>query len=250
MEPPEERLPPASREFEAFLASAFTAGNEAGHLLQQHELEELLDGRMTPLFLEGRASPAPSGLMLQSLPHLVGDAEGAAPATLPAPAARREAGRRAAAEDKREARATHGACEKQRRDRINAKIEELRLLLVPATASAEDKANPRSKLEVLQCACDRITELEARLSSLTAHAPAEAAAAAPPRDSLEALLLPEPSGGGGNAGVEVQLGAKDDTCFVRVRCPDRRGLLSDLMSALKTLSLEVVATTIINSSRR
>ena len=160
-----------SREFAAFLASAFTGGGEAGHLLQPHELDAMLDGRMTPFFLEGKASPALSGggLMLQSLPHLVADAGRAvSPPSAPvaAPAARREAGRRAAAEDKREARATHGACEKQRRDRINAKIEELRLLLVPAAASAEDRTTPRSKLEVLQCACERIIALEALVARL------------------------------------------------------------------------------------
>jgi len=62
-------------------------------------------------------------------------------------AARRPAAEAAVSDDAREARANHGASEKQRRDKLNAKFEELRSLLPSCSERGGERC--RSKLSVL-----------------------------------------------------------------------------------------------------
>ena len=70
-------------------------------------------------------------------------------------------------DDAREARANHGASEKQRRDRINSKIDELRALVpAPAGKGGEgEEEKSRSKLSVLQQSIDLIKSLQTTVSS-------------------------------------------------------------------------------------
>jgi hypothetical protein len=48
-------------------------------------------------------------------------------------------------------------------------------------------------------------------------------------------------------GVEVHPGSEAGTCYVRVACADRRGLLSDILNALRQMPLEVVRAAITTS---
>jgi hypothetical protein len=48
-------------------------------------------------------------------------------------------------------------------------------------------------------------------------------------------------------GVEVHPGSEAGTCYVRVACADRRGLLADILNALRQMPLEVVRAAITTS---
>ena len=155
-------------------------------------------------------------------------------------APRRETRRDAEADlsdDAREARASHGASEKQRRDRINAKIDELRLL-VPSLGVPRGERS-RSKLVVLQESIDLIKSLQCTISEQGCEI-RRLAESSPAANPLEGLLRQPPPREGTALGVNVHCGDCSDVMYVQVCCPDRRGLLGDVMASFRGLALSVV----------
>ena len=60
--------------------------------------------------------------------------------------------------------------------------------------------------------------------------------------------MPSAAAGGGLPGVDVHQGTDPHTCYVRVSCVDRRGLLADILNALRAMPLEVVRAAITTSA--
>lgn len=192
---------------------------------------------------------------------------------------------------------SHSSVEKQRRDRINSLIDELRDLVPPqkdangfgpcassqgfskAEAAAADARRPKH-----QVLADTISYLKA----LKVKAAAEEGGAPSSRPPLSNLSLPQAhtcqaakptarphssapdvklEGGSDDelwpnfpaiphipvqissfAGVSVERAAENEgVMYVQVKCRDRRGLLSDIINALKALPLEVKTAAVVTS---
>ena len=171
---------------------------------------------------------------------------------------------------------SHSTVEKQRRDRINALIDELRDLVPPqspsqqqqpsaaAAAQLADASVRRPKHAVLADTIALVRDLRNQLATvhLQAQLPppstttagiktkqqesrapevvaAEAAAAVA---AAAAAAAPLSSSAPGPEGVEVAPG--DDCLYVKVHCKDRHGLLSDIVRTLKAIPLEIAAAAI------
>lgn len=181
---------------------------------------------------------------------------------------------------------SHGASEKQRRDRINAMIDQLRVIgarhlrscahalpvddaddvhAVPSDAPRSGKGagssgdvgeGRRSKFVVLQQTINTLKSLQLRcaaqeeeLARLRGAAPPAPPAASNGRSAGSAPAeLPSLPTAHGVPGVEVHQGSDTRTCFVRVSTMDRRGLLADILNALRAMPLEVVRAAITTSA--
>ncbi|KAG2499246.1 hypothetical protein HYH03_002825 [Edaphochlamys debaryana] len=185
---------------------------------------------------------------------------------------------------------SHSSVEKQRRDRINSLIDQLRELVPPehplptstAALSAAEAEARRPKHTVL---ADTIALLK-HLQQLEVCGPAQAGPASiaaagaqphatqPPHRGASAVGAAGSRGGAWSPGgadaspqgqrpaspspgpgaaagpstgagaapgpcVRVEAGPTADCYYVRVRCPDRKGLLVDIMDTLRRLPLEV-----------
>ncbi|KAK9792974.1 hypothetical protein WJX73_004661 [Symbiochloris irregularis] len=151
---------------------------------------------------------------------------------------------------------SHSTVEKQRRDRINALIDELRDMVPPqsANSAAQDGTDSkRPKHVVLSDTIQLIRDLQdkARLSS--SPQPGDkgqgaselfrrtysdrniSEAGRPPSSPPELPLAPE--GALPSSGVVVEQG--EGCLYVKVNCKDRRGLLSDIITSLKAIPLEI-----------
>jgi len=148
-------------------------------------------------------------------------------------------------------RVSHGASEKQRRDRINAMIDELRCL-VPAGGEEQDAAQgedrSRSKFSVLQDTINLIRTLTvtvekqrrriAKLSSSGGgdfgvdfqpeHVP-HTRTSSPSTDSMHTK----------DGMIKFSVDLRNDNCYIKFHTIDRRGLLPDLMSALHELPMDI-----------
>lgn len=100
-------------------------------------------------------------------------------------------------------------------------------------------------LKSLQLRCAAQEEELARLRGGASAAPASASAR-PPDEPSE---LPAAMSGPWSApGVEVREGSDARTCYVRVTCADRRGLLADILQSLRAMPVEVVRAAITTSA--
>ena len=187
-----------------------------------------------------------------------------------------------------DAKSSHGASEKQRRDRINAMVDILRMLVPSASAGSgpgpggagtetgagsrrRGSADPRrSKFVVLQDAINHIKEQQTRIHALEVEnrslraavgvGPGQsenaalgtqseaAAAAAAPRPVAAARPVEDPSSvvpsSAGRVAVDVDSGWNEGNSYIRVRAPDRRGLLQDILMALYSLSMDIKRATV------
>jgi len=159
-------------------------------------------------------------------------------------------------------RVSHGASEKQRRDRINAMIDELRSLVPGQPGQSEGR---RSKYIVLQDTINLITSVKARceeqereLAALRAGGGGGGGGGAPSH-LREMLAIGQGGQGSDPAGeaavrnpangsdsvlssgevlnVAVEMGA--EICYVKIKAPDRQGLLQDILNALHALPMKV-----------
>lgn len=155
------------------------------------------------------------------------------------------------------ARAMHGASEKRRRDNMNQLVEELREL-VPSvdgppgleeghTAPAVPEAK-RSKVAVLQ---DTVTSIKA----LRERCDAQAAELHALRGDLARMAPPEMSTTPVGRASQPDHGVTVTVCndgadrwLAVISCGDRRGLLADIMGALRGLSLSVVRAAIVTEA--
>ncbi len=78
------------------------------------------------------------------------------------------------------------------------------------------------------------------------HAAAPASAAASGASAHTSTLADVPASS--TPGVSVHPGSEAGTCYVRVSCADRRGLLADILNALRAMPLEVVRAAITTST--
>ena len=171
-----------------------------------------------------------------------------------------------AIEDDGSQRVSHGASEKQRRDRINAMIDELRTLVPGQAGGGEGR---RSKYIVLQDTINMITALKARCQAQERELVALRAAGASsgasdgvqPQDQQQhqqmmTLIgqdgqglvredsIRNPANGtdstlnsGQTINVAVEMG--EEICYVKIKAPDRQGLLQDILNALHALPMTV-----------
>ncbi len=144
-------------------------------------------------------------------------------------------------------------------------------------AHGESESGRRSKFVVLQQSINTIKALQLRcaaqeseLAQLRGRASAAAGAGIAAGSGVAAASAAraggarssgsgaaDAAGGGGAAlpdvpasappGVDVQAGSEPGTCYVRVACVDRRGLLADILNALRAMPLEVVRAAITTS---
>ncbi|KAG2499236.1 hypothetical protein HYH03_002815 [Edaphochlamys debaryana] len=167
---------------------------------------------------------------------------------------------------------SHSSVEKQRRDRINSLIDQLRDLVPPqqptaAAAVGADAESRRPKHVVLADTIALLKHLSMRIQTPAEQAsgrnPGSANGMGPPprrsRAGEEGLTNSEGQISGSSSieerqalldsgnpalpiapapGVMVDPGP-DGVYYVRVRCPDRKGLLVDIMDTLRRLPLEV-----------
>jgi hypothetical protein len=186
-----------------------------------------------------------------------------------------------------DAKSSHGASEKQRRDRINAMVDILRTLVPSASAGSgpdpggagtetgsgsrrRGSADPRrSKFVVLQDAINHIKEQHARIRELEVEnrslraavgvgpgqsgiaalgTESEAAAVVAARPVAAARAVADPSSAvpssAGWVAVDVDKKWDEDNSYIRVRAPDRRGLLQDILTALYSLSMDIKRATV------
>lgn len=157
---------------------------------------------------------------------------------------------------------SHSTVEKQRRDRINSLIDELRELVPPQqprngqAAGSEGLEARRPKHVVLADTITLLRQLQQKLhisgteqiatsglparpaddNSEGAHSKGSAS-----QDDMEVAGAPQmpfiPCQLTQNAGVTVERGP--DCYYVQVKCRDRKGLLFDIIRALKLLPLEI-----------
>jgi hypothetical protein len=116
----------------------------------------------------------------------------------------------------------------------------------------------RSKFVVLQQTINTLKSLQLRcaaqeeeLARLRGGAPAARPPAAEPSPGAGAAPseLPAAMTGPWSApGVEVREGSDARTCYVRVTCADRRGLLADILQSLRAMPVEVVRAAIATSA--
>ena len=171
-----------------------------------------------------------------------------------------------ATEDDGSQRVSHGASEKQRRDRINAMIDELRMLVPGQAGGGEGR---RSKYIVLQDTINMIAALKARcqaqereLVALRAAGASEGASGGvQTQDQQQQMMMLMGQDGQGldpvledsirnpangtdsmlNSGqtinVAVEMG--EEICYVKIKAPDRQGLLQDILNALHALPMTV-----------
>ncbi|GLI71514.1 hypothetical protein VaNZ11_016738 [Volvox africanus] len=176
---------------------------------------------------------------------------------------------------------SHSTVEKQRRDRINSLIDELRELVPPQTRSNNGAAGEglearRPKHVVLADTIQLLKHLQQKLQVTTLEQHAyyntngmksqdddtansegkskgsssqddidmsgapqmpHVASLAQPRATHNPLLPQIPCQMTQNAGVTVERGP--DCYYVQVKCRDRKGLLSDIINALRQLPLEI-----------
>lgn len=162
---------------------------------------------------------------------------------------------------------SHSTVEKQRRDRINSLIDELRDLVPPsspANSSQQDGLdNKRPKHVVLSDTIALVKELQdkARLGEVNQPAKQEEHAQAllqrsypegstsrssdqsgSPRANSTPDLPLAPEGAPVSSGVVVEQG--ESCLYVKVNCKDRRGLLGDIIMALKAMPLEITTAAI------
>ncbi|KAK9833672.1 hypothetical protein WJX74_002354 [Apatococcus lobatus] len=163
------------------------------------------------------------------------------------------------------AQVSHSTVEKQRRDRINSLIDELRDLVPPQSPvalSADKDESKRPKHVVLSDTIALVKELRVKANGsgeLPSAMPAPADAGRQnarelmlrsypqraPAGSLQhsssagAQELPlAPAKAASAIGVKVEGGPKG-CLYVKVHCADRRGLLADIIAALKSMPLEI-----------
>ncbi|KAA6418810.1 MAG: hypothetical protein FRX49_11167 [Trebouxia sp. A1-2] len=161
---------------------------------------------------------------------------------------------------------SHSTVEKQRRDRINSLIDELRDLVPPSAANnsqQEGLDNKRPKHVVLSDTIALVKDLQdkARLGEVNQPAKQEDHAQAlmqrsypeastsrssdqsgSPRASSAPDLPLAPEGAPASSGVVVEQG--ESCLYVKVNCRDRRGLLGDIILALKAMPLEITTAAI------
>jgi hypothetical protein len=153
-----------------------------------------------------------------------------------------------------DARVSHGASEKQRRDRINAMIDELRAL-VPAGGEGQDTAQAgdrrRSKYAVLQDTINLLRRLKITVESQRIQISSSCCdinstrekkcAAAQPEHHQRDHALPPCDGAAldNNSTINLSVDMRNDICYVKFHALDRRGLLKELMSALHELPMDI-----------
>ncbi|KAF6254412.1 hypothetical protein COO60DRAFT_1703344 [Scenedesmus sp. NREL 46B-D3] len=171
---------------------------------------------------------------------------------------------------------SHSTVEKQRRDRLNSLIDELSEIVPPADPKYGNDASSvrRPKHVVLSDTINLLKAMQAKLqieeaeictlkqqaAAVTAIAAAShqqqglAAAGSPPHPPGPeggcgtglAGLPGAPEGGLPSSGVLVEAGV--NCLFVKVNCRDRKGLLADVVSALRTLPV-VICTAAITTTK-
>eukprot|EP00191_Tetraselmis_sp_GSL018_P016223 CAMPEP_0177585514 /NCGR_PEP_ID=MMETSP0419_2-20121207/4537_1 /TAXON_ID=582737 /ORGANISM="Tetraselmis sp., Strain GSL018" /LENGTH=393 /DNA_ID=CAMNT_0019075259 /DNA_START=201 /DNA_END=1383 /DNA_ORIENTATION=+ len=163
---------------------------------------------------------------------------------------------------------SHSTVEKQRRDRINNLIDELRDLVPPQTSNGIDSEVKRPKHVVLSDTIALLKKLQSQIpqqmqvisqenpvdhdDAMSSDSQGQAnllgfnlrssrqsssdANGFPVRESGMSELPMPPKGQNANGVVVEEAGT---SWLVKVRCKDRRGLLSDVISSLKSLDLEI-----------
>ncbi|RMZ57043.1 hypothetical protein APUTEX25_002275 [Auxenochlorella protothecoides] len=169
--------------------------------------------------------------------------------------------------------ARHSTVEKQRRDRINSLIDELRDLVPPQAGcgtgeAAEGSDSRRPKHVVLADTIQLVRDLQEKLvtseprprrqgtsstSVSAAGAEHDSSALCPPGEFHRELSsnsqrsadshpdLPQAPDDASPMEEGVVVEAVDDTFYVKVHCKDRAGLLADIVRALKTMPLEITS---------
>ncbi|GIL90245.1 hypothetical protein Vretimale_16311 [Volvox reticuliferus] len=159
---------------------------------------------------------------------------------------------------------SHSTVEKQRRDRINSLIDELRELVPPQSRSNNGVAGEglearRPKHVVLADTIQLLKHLQQKLQVTTVEQHAYhntngmksqdddtaisegKSKGSSSQDDLDMSGAPQmphiPCQMTQNAGVTVERGP--DCYYVQVKCRDRKGLLSDIINALRQLPLEI-----------
>ncbi|EFJ41371.1 hypothetical protein VOLCADRAFT_98692 [Volvox carteri f. nagariensis] len=160
---------------------------------------------------------------------------------------------------------SHSTVEKQRRDRINSLIDELRELVPPQSRSNNNGATGeglearRPKHVVLADTIQLLKHLQQKLQVTTvdqlaynhvngvknqeddtanSEGKSKGSSSQDDVDVLGAPQMPHiPCQMTQNAGVTVERGP--DCYYVQVKCRDRKGLLSDIINALRQLPLEI-----------
>jgi len=173
---------------------------------------------------------------------------------------------------------SHSTVEKQRRDRINNLIDELRELVPPQTPSnggSENSDVKRAKHVVLSDTIALLKKLQAQMplqmqsiaNQQTFDEPMREDSADSRQQSLLGLQyrsqdgtkptaskeksqdLPMPPKNQNANGVVVEEAEEQEgLMIVKVNCKDRRGLLADVISSLKSLDLEIKTAAITTTS--
>lgn len=170
---------------------------------------------------------------------------------------------------------SHSSVEKQRRDRLNSLIDELSDIVPPADPKygTDSSSVRRPKHVVLADTINLLKSMQAKLQleeaeiitlkqqaaavvamaasqqhqqPMIEYAPGDGSGAIPVQASRDMPVLSAAPGGCATTCVLVEQGA--NCLFVKVNCKDRKGLLADVVSALKAFPI-VISTAAITTTK-